>query len=407
MVRTKQQKSAAKRTRGRRAPRRAPSRAQPSAVEMAVAALAHEVRTPLTGILAIGELLAASDLPERERGWAMAVKSAAEHLAQLTSLVVDGVKAGRGKLNLSTERFTPRRLAEVVGEMLTARAEAKGLAAEVTISSDLPDLVAGESVRLRAALENLVDNAIKFTERGQVGFAADAEPAARGRVRLVFSVTDSGIGMTRAEIGRLFRPFTQTNRDVASRFGGAGLGLVFVKRLAKAMGGNVTVASRRDRGSTFRLTAVVERAQGGHDAAPPGKSGAAGAAAPRLRILCAEDNPYGRVILNTILTELGHRVDFVGTGEGAVEAVAAGGHDMVLLDVMLPGIDGIEAARRIRALPGAVARTPIIGVSGRAGAGAEAAARTAGMDAYLIKPMSPSALAAVIAAHATNRQAAS
>jgi CheY-like chemotaxis protein len=260
---------------------------------------------------------------------------------------------------------------------------------------------------LRAALENLVDNAVKFTERGKVGLVAAAEPAARGRVRLVFAVTDSGIGMTRAEIGRLFRPFTQTNRDVASRFGGAGLGLVFVKRLAKAMGGNVTVESRRNGGSTFRLTAVVERAQGGRSAAPRGPAGAAGAAAPRLRILCAEDNPYGRVILNTILTELGHRVDFVGTGEGAVEAVAAGGHDMVLLDVMLPGIDGIEAARRIRALPGAVARTPIIGVSGRAGAGAEAAARTAGMDAYLIKPMSPSALAAVIAAHATNRQAAS
>jgi CheY-like chemotaxis protein len=287
--------------------------------------------------------------------------------------------------------------------MLTARAEAKGLSAQVTISSDLPDLVAGESVRLRAALENLVDNAIKFTERGKVVFAAGAEPAARGRVRLVFSVTDSGIGMTRAEIGRLFRPFTQTIRGAADRFGGAGLGLVFVKRLAKAMGGNVTVVSRRHGGSTFRLTAVVERAQGGHDTAPPGPAGAAGAAAPRLRILCAEDNPYGRVILNTILTELGHRVDFVGTGEGAVEAVAAGGHDMVLLDVMLPGIDGIEAARRIRALPGEVGRTPIIGVSGRAGAGAEAAARAAGMDAYLIKPMSPSALAAIIAAHATAR----
>jgi len=118
-----------------------------------------------------------------------------------------------------------------------------------------------------------------------------------------------------------------------------------------------------------------------------------------------EDNPYGRVILNTILTELGHRVDFAGTGEGAVEAVAAGGHDMVLLDVMLPGIDGIEAARRVRALPGEVGRTPIIGISGRAGAGVEAAARAAGMDAYLIKPMSPSALAAIIAAHAPSRPA--
>jgi len=400
MVRTKQQKSVAKRTGSRRAPRRPKSRGQPSAVERAMAALAHEVRTPLTGILAIGELLAASDLPERERRWAMAVKGAAEHLAQLTTLVVDGVKAGRGKLDLANGRFAPRRLAEAVGAMLTARADAKGLTAVVTISPDLPDLVAGESIRLRAALENLVDNAIKFTECGQVSFAADAEPGARGRVRLGFAVTDSGIGMTRADIGRLFRPFTQASRDVASRFGGAGLGLVFVKRLAKAMGGNVTVSSKPGSGSTFRLTAVVERADPEHNSAPHGLAGAAGAVAPSLRILCAEDNPYGRVILNTILTELGHRVDFVATGEGAVEAVAAGGHDMVLMDLTLPGIDGIEATRRIRALVGEVARIPIIGVSGRAGPGVEAAVSGAGMDAYLVKPMSPSALAGLIGAHA-------
>jgi two-component system, sensor histidine kinase len=404
MVRMKRQKTAAKRTRSRRAPRRSKSPAQPTAVELAVAALAHEVRTPLTGILAIGELLAASDLPERERRWAMAVKGAAEHLAQLTTLVVDGVKAKRGKLDLATAPFAPRRLAEAVAATLSARADLKGLTAEVTISSDLPDLVAGESVRLRAALENLVDNAIKFTEGGQVGFAAESEPAGRRRVHLIFTVTDSGIGMTKAEIARLFRPFAQASREVSSRFGGAGLGLVFVKRLAKAMGGDVTVASERGRGSTFRLTVMVKQAEAEPKASPRGPAGAA-APVPSLRILCAEDNPYGRVILNTILTEFGHRVDFVGTGEGAVKTVAAGGHDMVLMDVTLPGIDGVEATRRIRALAGDVARIPIIGISGRAGPGDEAAARGAGMDAYLVKPLSPSALAAVIAAHVPNRDA--
>lgn len=365
---------------------------------MAVAALAHEVRTPLTGILAIGELLAASDLPERERRWALAVKGAAEHLAQLTTLVVDGVKAGRGKLDLGTGRFAPRRLAEAVAGTLSARADLKGLTAEVAIASDLPEIVVGESVRLRAALENLVDNAIKFTERGRVGFAALAEPAGRGRMRLIFTVTDSGIGMTRTEIGRLFRPFAQASRGVANRFGGTGLGLVFVRRLAKAMAGDVTVASEPGRGSTFRLTALVKVAAADVKAAPHGP--AAGVATPSLRMLCAEDNPYGRVILNTILAEFGHRVDFVGTGEAAVETVAAGGHDMVLMDVTLPGIDGVEATRRIRALGGDVAGIPIIGISGRAGPGDEAAARAAGMNAYLVKPLSPSALAAMIAEHA-------
>jgi CheY-like chemotaxis protein len=365
-----------------------------NASEAAVAALAHEVRTPLTGILALGELLAASDLPARERRWALAVKSAAEHLAQLTTLVVDGVKAGSGKLRLASGRFSPRRLAESVATTLAARADAKGLAAEATIAPDLPELVAGEPVRLRAALENLVDNAIKFTETGQVTFVAAAEPASRGRMRLIFSITDSGIGVSKQEIGRLFRPFTQANVDVADRFGGAGLGLVFVKRLAKEMGGDVTVTSTPKRGSTFRLTVLVEPVQPDHTTAVP--AGAAALAA-NLSLLCAEDNPYGRVILNTILTELGHRVDFVGTGEAAIDAVAAGSHDMVLMDITLPGIDGIEATRRIRALVGPVSRIPIIGISGHSDPGNDTAARAAGMDAYLVKPLSPSALAETIA----------
>ncbi|HEV2000948.1 MAG TPA: ATP-binding protein, partial [Xanthobacteraceae bacterium] len=297
--------------------------------------------------------------------------------------------------NPAPSRFAPQRLAEAVASTLSARAVAKGITAEVTISAHLPELVTGEAVRLRAALENLVDNAIKFTERGQVAFSAHSEPAARRRMRLIFTVTDSGIGMAKPEIKRLFRPFAQASDEVAGRFGGAGLGLVFVKRLAKAMGGDVTVASTPGQGSTFRLTVMVEAAEPDRDAPLP--AGSSSAPTHSRRILCAEDNPYGRVILNTILTELGHHVDFVGTGEAAVEAVAAGGHDILLMDVTMPGIDGIEATRRIRALPGAVGRIPIVGISGRAAPADEAAARAAGMDAYLVKPLSPSALAEAIA----------
>jgi CheY-like chemotaxis protein len=394
MSTSRTKRPAAKRQRGRRTKPARRKRTRPNSAETAIASLAHEVRTPLTGILALGELLAASDLPTRERRWALALKSAAEHLAQLTTLVVDGVKAGRGKLRLAAGRFAPRRLAESVATTLAARADAKGLAAEVTIASDLPELVAGEPVRLRAALENLVDNAIKFTEAGQVALAVRAEPTTRGRMRLVFTVTDSGVGMSKQEIARLFRPFTQASADVADRFGGAGLGLVFVKRLARQMGGDISVASARGRGSTFRLTVVVEPVQ--LDAATAAPSGAA-APATGLHVLCAEDNPYGRVILNTILTELGHRVDFVGTGEAAINAVAAGAYDMVLMDLTLPGIDGIEATQRIRELTAPASRIPIVGISGHSAPGHETAARAAGMDAFLIKPLSPSALAETIA----------
>jgi len=398
MRRAKPKKAARKRTRGRQPARRA-RKSAPSgtATEAALAAFAHEVRTPLTGILALSELLAASDLPERERGWAVAVKSAAEHLAQLTALVVGGTKAATRAPALRREPIRPRALADALAATLTARAETKGLATEVRVGP-LPDAAIGDPVLLRAAVENLIDNAVKFTERGRVGLSVAAEPAPRNAVRLVFVVSDSGIGLSPAEIKRLFRPFAQANPRVADRFGGAGLGLVFIKRVARAMRGSVTVESKPGEGSTFRFAVVIERAAAPNAVADASAADVRASRTRALRILCAEDNPYGRVILNTILTELGHKVDFAGSGEAAVEAVARGGYDLVLMDVILPDLDGIEATRRIRALAGDAARTPVIGISGRAAPGDETAARAAGMDAYVMKPVSPSRLAEVIAA---------
>ena len=230
MPKTKRRKPAKQRdTRPRR---RLPARG-PRAIEVALAGLAHDIRTPLTGILALADLLDASDLPERERRWAEAIKGAADHLARLTTIVVDAAKAESAGLVLRDEPFSPRELAQSVAGSLTARAEAKGLAAEATISNKLPARLRGDAVRLRSALENLVDNAVKFTERGRIAFSAAAVPAGRGRVRLTFVVTDSGIGITAADLKRLFRPFAQASEEVARRYGGAGLGLVFVKRIAR------------------------------------------------------------------------------------------------------------------------------------------------------------------------------
>jgi len=369
--------------------------ASADAVETALAMLAHEIRTPLNGILAMSELIAAADLPERERQWASQVKGASEHLAALATLVVDGVRASKRGLVLREEPFRLRALAEAVGATLAARAEAKGLAADIAIADGLPDLVTGDRVRLRAALENLADNAVKFTERGRVAMSVSAARAPRGRHKLTFTLTDSGIGLTRPEIARLFRPFSQASTAVARRYGGSGLGLAFVRRLAKAMGGDLTVESRPGRGSTFGFTVTLIEASGG---------GAAGSAAAKpvsatksLHVLCAEDNPYARVVLNTILVELGHRVDFAGTGESAVAAVNRGGYELVLMDVTLPGMDGLSATRAIRALSGAAAHVPVIGISGRTAIADEEAAMAAGMNAFLPKPVSPAALAQVVA----------
>jgi CheY-like chemotaxis protein/two-component sensor histidine kinase len=310
---------------------------------------------------------------------------------------VDGVKAESHKLVLKSDAFHLRRLVEALAATLKARAEIKGLRASATIADEVPVWVVGDPVRLRAALENLIDNAVKFTDQGGVSLDVGARPAARGRIRLTFTVIDSGIGLSPAEIKRLLHPFAQASPSVARRFGGAGLGLVFVRRIAQAMGGNLTVESAPGHGCTFRLTVVVspqsaamEEGRNGQESQP------ARSPARSLRILCAEDNPYGRVMLNVILTELGHRPDFVGTGEAAVEAVGRGAYDAVLMDITLPGLDGMAATRLIRGLSPTGARVPIIGISGQSELVERDPARAAGMTAYLEKPVSPAAIASLL-----------
>jgi two-component system, sensor histidine kinase len=374
--------------------------AGPGIVEAALAAFAHEVRTPLTGILAISDLLATSDLDERERRWVDTIKAGAEHLASLATLFVDAARSGNTE-GVRQDLFDLRALARTAGDSLAGRAAAKGLRSSVEISEKLPALVVGDPVRLRAALENLIDNAVKFTEQGGVGLAVSAMRGAKGMIGVAFAISDSGIGLTLAEIKRLFRPFSQANVSIASRFGGAGLGLSSVKQLARTMGGDIVIAQPRDGGTTFTLTVTLARGKAAKSASS-GDAEPAPDPAPALRVLSVEDNPFGRVVLNAILTELGHQAEFVGRGEAAPERIAQGGFDAVLMDMVLPGIDGIEAIRRIRSLGPPLGRIAIIGVSGRGDD--EAASRAAGADAFLIKPVSPRALATALL-EATRRAA--
>lgn len=364
------------------------------AIEAALAGIAHDIRTPLTGIVALAELLVSSDLGAREREWAIAIKSGADHLSALTTVIVDAAKAQARGLVPRNEPFSPRALADAVGAALMARAHNKDLKADINIAAELPAMVSGDGLRLRAALENLADNAVKFTHQGKVTFAAAAEQIKQGRVRLVFSFTDDGIGISAGELKQLFRPFAQASVRISKLYGGAGLGLSLVKRLAQAMGGDLSVTSNKGHGSTFRLSVLVDSLQ---TTAAAQRQDRQPAPARTLSILCAEDNPYGRVVMNTILGELGHRVDFAETGEAVVAAVERGGYDVVLMDVTLGGVSGIEAARRIRALPGMAGRTPIIGISGRGESGDEAAARAVGMNFYFVKPVSPRKLAQALA----------
>jgi CheY-like chemotaxis protein len=372
-------------------------------VEAALAAFAHEVRTPLTGILAISDLLATSDLDERERRWVDTIKAGAEHLASLATLFVDAAKDATGATGVRQDLFDLRSLARNAGDSLAGRAAAKGLQSQVEVSDELPALVVGDPVRLRAALENLIDNAVKFTEAGGVALQVTPMRGTKARVGVAFAISDSGIGLTLAEIKRLFRPFSQANVSIASRFGGAGLGLSSVKHLARSMGGDIKVAPRRGGGATFTLTVSLNRATTGKAAGTDAGAAAAPDQVPPLRVLSVEDNPFGRVVLNTILSELGHQAEFIGRGEAATERIAQGTFDVVLMDMVLPGIDGIEAIRRIRALGPPHGRIAIIGVSGRGDD--EAASLAAGADAFLLKPVSPRALATALL-EALRREAA-
>lgn len=388
---------------GRTALKRAPVKrvrrktAAPGMVETALAVFAHEVRTPLTGILAVSDLLATSDLGERERRWVETIKAGAEHLAGLATLFVDaarlGAMDGGASLGTRNEFFDLRALARHAGDSLSGRAAAKGLSAVVTISPRLPAFVVGDAVRLRAALENLIDNAVKFTDHGDVALKVSSSSAGKDAALVSFAVSDSGIGLTLAEIKRLFRPFSQANVSIASRFGGAGLGLSSVRQIARAMHGDVAVTPRPKGGAVFTLTVKLTRAKPPQPQTSGPHSSIAALSRP-LRLLSVEDNPFGRVVLNAILTELGHHTEFIGSGEAAPERLGQGGFDAVLMDMVLPGISGPEAIRRIRGLAAPLGAIPIIGVSGRDQD--EAAARDAGADAFLLKPVSPRALATAL-----------
>ena len=302
---------------------RASGSRNPGLIEEALAVFAHEVRTPLTGILAISDLLATSELADASGAGSTPSRPAPSIWQALRPCSSMPRRTATAAARCREDLFDLRALARSAGDSLAGRAAAKGLQAEVAISEQLPSLVVGDPIRLRAALENLIDNAVKFTEAGRVALQAAPARARQGRIGVAFAVSDSGIGVSLQEIKRLFRPFSQANVWIASRFGGAGLGLSSVKQIARGMGGDIKVVPRRGGGTTFTLTVTLASASGTQ--AEGADEALTAVAIPPLRILGVEDNPFGRVVLNTILSELGHQAEFIGRGEAAAERIAQGG----------------------------------------------------------------------------------
>ena len=248
---------------------------------------------------------------------------------------------------------------------------------------------------LRQILLNLVGNAVKFTDKGWVSVTLTHERAPDGCIKLQFSVADSGIGIEPEAIDRMFQEFTQMDGSISRRFGGSGLGLAICRRLVELMGGSITVESRPGSGSTFRFDVAVRAAK----AMLPADTVADVEPQPALgmRILLAEDNPTNRIVALRMLERLGHRADVVGNGLEAIAALERAKYDLILMDVMMPAMDGLTATRKIRAVEGALSRIAIVGLTAGSGPDNLAACVEAGMDAVTTKPVTPERLRAALA----------
>ncbi len=352
-----------------------------------LAMMSHEIRTPLNGILGMLRFLLETRLDREQKDFAETALYSGEALLTILNDVLDYSKLEAGKLDIETVPFEPARLITSVVGLMASRTRDKGLALDHAVDVRVPKVVLGDPHRLRQILLNLIGNGIKFTERGSVSVALRLEDIEGDDARLEFSVADTGIGIAEADKAKLFEDYSQVDASISRRFGGTGLGLAISRKLVNLMGGEIGVDSAAGQGSRFwfRLPAPVGAGNRAlrDDAAEPESDGSP----PPLRILLAEDNLVNQKVAAGLLSRHGHTVDIVGDGKAAVAAVAAGSYDVVLMDMIMPGVDGLEAARRIRELGNHKGEVPIIALTGNALKGDDERCLAAGMDGYVSKPI--------------------
>jgi signal transduction histidine kinase/CheY-like chemotaxis protein len=360
-----------------------------------LAHMSHEVRTPLNGICGMTALLLDSPLGAEQRSYLGMMKQSADSLLTIINDILDLAKIEAGKFILDSGRFPLRDVLERAVAPLAFGARRKGLEFECRVAADTPDPLEGDPVRLRQILLNLVGNALKFTSAGFIRVEVAVESREAARVRLRFSVSDSGIGVPPERLATIFDPFEQADSSISRSFGGTGLGLTICTRLASLMGGRIWAESSPGEGSAFHFTAMFQVAASAVEPEEPADSPAAESRG--LRILVAEDNVINQKLVCKLLENRGHVVAVARNGREALEAIQSADFDLVLMDVQMPEVDGIEATRRIRLWEGSAGhRTMIAAMTAHAMVEDRERCLDAGMDSYVTKPLQIAQLAAVL-----------
>jgi signal transduction histidine kinase/DNA-binding NarL/FixJ family response regulator len=359
-----------------------------------LADISHELRTPLNGLLGMLALVRAAPHDAQAPARLAAADDSAGHLLRLLNDMLDLSKLEAGTLTLAPEPVALRALTTDAVALMQPIADAKGLGLRHEVAATLPDHALLDATRLRQVLYNLVHNAIKYTDRGEVWLRCRRAMGAEGQDLVVFDVCDAGIGIAPGAIDELFRRWRRGDDPRARRHFGTGLGLAISRNLARLMGGEIAVHSAPGAGSVFSLRCPLVPAVA---QAPAAAAAEPTVAATPLRVLVAEDHPVNRQYMAALLERLGHRCELVTNGHEAVQALHAGNWDLVLMDVHMPVMDGVAATEAIRALPDPAGRTRIVALTADVFDETERRCRAAGADEVLTKPIGPDALAQLLA----------